>query len=40
MAPKRSTACSTAAKTCASSRMSPTIGRALPPACSICSAAV
>src|SRR5439155_18293201 len=38
--PKRSTACSTAANTCCSSRMSPTIGSARPPAASICSAAV
>ncbi len=38
--PKRCTACSTAANTCSSSRMSPTIGNALPPASSICSAAV
>ena len=38
--PKRSTAWATAASTCASSRMSPTIGSAFPPAASICSAAV
>ena len=36
MPPKRSTACATAASTCPSSRMSPTIGSALPPASSIC----
>ena len=40
MPPKRSTACATAASTCSSSRMSPTIGSAWPPAASICSAAV
>ena len=38
--PKRSTACATAASTCSSLRMSPTIGSACPPAASICSAAV
>jgi hypothetical protein len=40
MPPKRSAACSTAAATCPSSRMSPTIGSACPPAASIASAAV
>ena len=40
MPPKRSTAASTAACTCSSSRMSPTIGRAAPPAASISAAAV
>ena len=40
MPPKRSAACATAAKTCSSSRMSPTIGSACPPAASISAAAV
>src|SRR5436190_11351579 len=40
MPPKRSAARSTAAKTCASSRMSPTMGSAWPPASSIAAAAV
>ncbi len=38
--PKRSTVCSTASKTWSSSRMSPTMGSARPPASSISAAAV
>jgi hypothetical protein len=40
MPPKRSAACSTAEATESASRTSPTIGSAVPPACSISSAAV
>ena len=40
MPPKRSTVCATAAATWSSKRMSPTIGRAWPPAASISAAAV
>jgi len=40
MPPKRSTVCATAASTPASSRMSPAIGSAWPPAASISSAAL